>query len=234
MNLTSKPTAEPAEASPRAPAHEQVYRKLRAQILFGEMAPGQAVTIQGLAQALGVGMTPVREAIRKLISDGALVFQGNRRVSVPQLSTSDMEQLVYLRITMESELASRASKRISNAAIGDLDRIDKLLDQSISAGDVVGYLANNYQFHQRLYEQADAPILTDLVNRVWLRFGPSLRVVCGWYGTQNLRDHHKELLEALRRRDHEAATHAIVKDVEQGIQQITEVLRSDTDSIDTQ
>ncbi len=233
MNLTPKSAAGPAETAPRPPAHEQVYQKLRAQILFGEMAPGQAVTIQGLAEALGVGMTPVREAIRKLISDGALVFQGNRRVSVPQLSLSDVEQLVYLRITMESELVHRAAKRISVAAISDLDRIDQLLDQSISAGDVVGYLAHNYQFHERLYEQADAPILTDLVNRVWLRFGPSLRVVCGRFGTQNLRDHHKELLAALHEGDPKAAATAVVKDVEQGMQQITDVLGARTDSIDT-
>lgn len=234
MNLTPKPAANPAVTGTRPPAHEQVYQQLREQILFGEMAPGQAVTIQGLAKALGVGMTPVREAIRRLISDGALVFQGNRRVSVPQLSVSDVEQLVYLRKTMESELTRRAAKRISDAAIGELDHLDRLLDQAISVGNVVGYLANNYQFHAQLYEQANAPVIADLVNRVWLRFGPSLRVVCGRYGTQNLRDHHKELLEALHRRDPDGAARAMVRDVEQGMQQVADVLTSQTDSIDTQ
>lgn len=234
MNLTRKPTSDPANTLPLTPAHEQVYRTLREQILFGEMVPGQAVTIQGLAQALGVGMTPVREAIRRLTSDGALVFQGNRRVSVPQLSPSDAEQLIYLRITMESEIARRAAPRITDAAIRQLDALDKALDQAISTGDVVGYLANNYQFHMRLYDQADAPVLTDLVNRVWLRFGPSLRVVCGRFGTQNLRDHHKELLEALHRRDPEAAARAITRDVEQGMQQVAAVLASAPDSIDTE
>ena len=234
MNLTPNPAASPAVTGTRPPAHAQVYQQLREQILFGEMAPGQAVTIQGLAKALGVGMTPVREAIRRLISDGALVFQGNRRVSVPQLSVSDVEQLVYLRITMESELTRRAAKRISDAAIGELDHLDRLLDQAISVGNVVGYLANNYQFHARLYEQANAPVIADLVNRVWLRFGPSLRVVCGRYGTQNLRDHHKELLEALHRRDPDGAARAMVRDVEQGMQQVADVLTSQTDSIDTQ
>ena len=48
----------------KLPAHEVVYRKLRARVLFGEMAPGEAVTIQGIAEALGAGITPVREAIR--------------------------------------------------------------------------------------------------------------------------------------------------------------------------
>ena len=234
MNLTRKPAANPAGTGTSPPAHEQVYQQMREQILFGEMAPGQAVTIQGLAETLDVGMTPVREAIRRLISDGALVFQGNRRVSVSQLSVSDVEQLVYLRKTMESELTRRATNRISDAAITELGHIDQRLDQAISVGDVVGYLANNYQFHAGLYQQANAPVMADLVNRVWLRFGPSLRVVCGRYGTQNLRDHHKELLAALHRRDPDSAARAIVRDVEQGMQQVAAVLTSQPDSIDMQ
>jgi DNA-binding GntR family transcriptional regulator len=176
----------------------------------------------------------VREAIRRLISDGALVFQGNRRVSVPQLSVSDVEQLIFLRKTMESDLASRAAERISKAAITELCHIDRALDQAIAAGDVVGYLANNYRFHSHLYAQADAAVITGLVDRVWLRFGPSLRVVCGWLGTQNLRDHHKDLIEALRQRDSEAAAKAMAQDVEQGMQQVAAVLAGQTDSIDTQ
>ena len=56
--------AAPGEGA-KQPAHETVYQKLRAQILFGELAPGQAVTIQGLTESLGAGMTPVREAIRQ-------------------------------------------------------------------------------------------------------------------------------------------------------------------------
>ena len=63
------------------PAHEMTYRALKELLLFGEIAPGQAVTIQGLVARLDVGMTPVREALRRLISEGALEFQGNRRVS---------------------------------------------------------------------------------------------------------------------------------------------------------
>ena len=54
----------------KQPAHESVYQGLRQMILGGDFAPGQAVTIQGLVELLGAGMTPVREAIRRLISEG--------------------------------------------------------------------------------------------------------------------------------------------------------------------
>jgi DNA-binding GntR family transcriptional regulator len=211
-------------ASPSAPAHEQVYRQLRAQILFGEMAPGQAVTIQGLTAELNAGMTPVREAIRRLISDGALVFQGNRRVSVPQLSKSDVEQIVYVRKSIEYHLCERAVNRITDALIDTLDLIDQELDAAISSGNVGRYLERNYQFHATLYAQADAPILAEITDRLWLRFGPSLRVVCGRFGTESLPDRHKDLLTALRARNVAAATAAVLLDIEQGMDQISAVL----------
>lgn len=206
------------------PAHELVYKRLREQILFGEMAPGQAVTIQGLTTSLGAGMTPVREAIRRLISDGALVFQGNRRVSVPKLTRDEAEQLVFLRKTIEKDLAWRATTRVQKEAIDRLAEIDSMLDRAILAGDVPSYLRGNYQFHSVLYGYAKAPILADVVDRLWLRFGPSMRVVCGRLGTQNLPDRHKDIIAALRNADADAAANALEQDVEQGVGQVIAVL----------
>lgn len=213
-----------SDTGTKAPAHETVYQTLRGQILFGELAPGQAVTIQGLTESLNAGMTPVREAIRRLISDGALVFQGNRRVSVPLLRSGDIDELVYARKTIECELARRATLRVTPAQIVELVRIDDALDRAISAGDVADYLAQNYAFHTALYLHADAPILTDLADRLWLRFGPSLRVVCGRLGTQSFPDRHKDILEALRRADPELAALAMERDVAQGMDQVSQGL----------
>ncbi len=224
MNLIKKSAPKPSKSATDPPVHEQVYQKLRAQILFGEMAPGQPVTIQGLTDSLGAGMTPVREAIRRLISDGALMFQGNRRVSVPVLSAADVEQLIFVRKSIESELARRATRHVTPALIAELETIDAALDVAIVAGDVPGYLLQNYRFHSALYAHAQAPVMTDLSDRLWLRFGPSLRVVCGRFGTQNLPDRHKELLAALRAGDGDAAGAAMAQDVEQGMQMVDAML----------
>ena len=224
VNLIKKTGQKGPKPPTEPPVHEQVYQKLRAQILFGEMAPGQPVTIQGLTDSLGAGMTPVREAIRRLISDGALVFQGNRRVSVPVLEATDVEQLIFVRRSIESELARRAAKHSTSALIRTLEQIDAELDAAIAAGDVTGYLLHNYRFHAALNGHAQAPVMRDLVERLWLRFGPSLRVVCGRFGTQNLPDRHKELLDALRAGDGEAAAQAMAQDVEQGMGMVDAML----------
>ncbi|MFW8593736.1 GntR family transcriptional regulator [Cribrihabitans neustonicus] len=224
VNETNMQAAAAADGGAKQPAHETVYQTLRAQILFGELAPGQAVTIQGLVEALGAGMTPVREAIRRLISDGALMFQGNRRVSVPELTAGELDELVFARRTIECELARRATLRIGGSRIAELERIDGALDKAILGGDVAGYLVQNYSFHTVLYSEAGAPILSDMADRLWLRFGPSLRVVCGRLGTQSFPDRHKDILEALKRQDAELAALAMERDVTQGMEQVRQGL----------
>ncbi|WP_282120350.1 GntR family transcriptional regulator [Ruegeria atlantica] len=210
----------------KRPAHEQVYQTLRSQIMYGDLVPGQPVTIQGLTESLGVGMTPVREAIRRLISDGALVFQGNRRVSVPLLSGTDVEQMIFARISIESELSRRATANLKPADIDQLERLDQRLDQTITDGDVSGYLRLNHQFHETLYAHADAPILNDLAERLWLRFGPSLRVVCGRFGTHSLPDRHKDIIASLRAKDAEKVAKATAQDIEQGMELMSDALIS--------
>jgi len=228
VTTTSNMSQSVSDTVTKAPAHETVYQTLRGQILFGELAPGQAVTIQGLTESLKVGMTPVREAIRRLISDGALVFQGNRRVSVPLLRPKDIDELVYARKTIECELARRATLNVTSAQIEELAAIDDALDRAVAAGNVADYLAKNYAFHTVLYCHADAPILADLADRLWLQFGPSLRVVCSRFGTQSLPDRHKDILDALRKADPELAALAMERDVAQGMEQVSLGLASDS------
>ncbi|MCG6558090.1 GntR family transcriptional regulator [Ruegeria sp. 1NDH52C] len=222
--MIKKAASGPTPSEGKQPVHEQVYQMLRARILFGELAPGQAVTIQGLTDSLGVGMTPVREAIRRLMSEGALSFQGNRRVSVPVLTQNDLQQVIFVRKSIEAELARRAAERMTPEAVARLVELDSALDQAIESGDVGGYLRSNYDFHALLYQVADAPILTEMAERLWLRFGPSLRVVCGRFGTQNLPDRHKEMLDALRAGDVDGVALAMEQDVEQGMEQMAGVL----------
>ncbi len=204
----------------RLPAHELIYRQLREQVLFGDLAPGQAVTIQGLVDSLGAGMTPVREAIRRLIAAGALEFQGNRRVCVPLLSATNISELIIARQWLDPHLALRATERVSLAQLDELTAMDGKLDEAIKRGNLRAYQELNYRFHKRLYDVADAPILADMADGLWLRFGPSLRVVCGRIGTQNLPDKHKDMLAAMHARDAERAARAIREDVIQGMEQV--------------
>ncbi len=219
--------------SAKTPAHQSVYQALRAMILFGDLAPGQAVTIQGLVAELDAGMTPVREAIRRLIAEGALTHKGNRRVSVPVLTPQGVDELGFMRLALEPELTRRAAVAMTPDRLEHLRAVDADLNAAISRGDVGGYLTHNYRFHAAIYETANAPIMAATVDRLWLRFGPSLRVVCGRFGTSNLPDKHADLLAALTTSNVEAAAQAMAEDVEQGTLQVRAALTEATDSADS-
>ena len=204
----------------KLPDHEKAYRALRDMILFGELKPGQAVTIQGLIQTLGMGMTPVREAIRRLTSQGALVLQGNRRVSVPLLDARKWDEIAFVRLTVEPELAQQAIDNITDKDITRLREIDNALNRAIAAGDVRGYLESNTRFHKELYALSGAEVLIAIADMLWLRGGPSLRVVLGRFGTANLPDKHADALAAMQARDGAALARAISEDISQGIEQV--------------
>ena len=221
---TASTTNPEAARAPSLPAHEIVYRRIREMILFGELEPGQAVTIQGFVRRLDAGMTPVREALRRLTAEGALAFLGNRRITVPRLGGPELEQIRFVRCRVEPRLAELATPHADEEAIEALRRIDDELDKAIELGNVRAYLRHNYRFHHALYRLAGADVLMQITGALWLRVGPSLRIIYGRHGTANLPDMHDEALSALEAGDGRAAAEAILQDIEQGHAQIARTI----------
>ena len=115
----------------KIPTHELTYARLRDMVLFGYLQPGQPVTIQGLVSDLEAGMTPVREAIRRLIAEGALTLLGNRRVLVPHLTPGLLDQIAFARLTIEPRLAELAAPRLTATIIARLEALDRGVDRAI-------------------------------------------------------------------------------------------------------
>jgi len=208
----------------KRPEHEAIYQRIRDMILFGELAPGQGVTILGLTERLGAGMTPVREAIRRLTAEGALEAQGNRRVIVPVMTLEKLDQIEFARLEIEPKLAEIAAKKQGSGLVDELRALDDQVNEAIAAGSIERYLEANFRFHFRLYEEAKATILKKIALSLWLQAGPSLRIVCGRYGTSNLPDKHDEAMEALVAGDPAGAAQAISEDIRQGLDQVRETL----------
>ncbi|MGJ8623835.1 MAG: GntR family transcriptional regulator [Yoonia sp.] len=208
----------------KRPEHETIYQRVRDMILFGEVVPGQPVTIHGLSDMVGTGITPVREAIRRLTAEGALTTLENRRIAVPEMTSDLLNQIALVRLTVEPELAKLATEHMKTSDLDALEAIDATLDEAIKAGDVRSYLEANYRFHFALYDMADAAILRRIAEGLWLRAGPSLRVVCGRFGTTSLTDQHRAATTALRRGDAAAVHQAIKEDIQQGIAFVRQTL----------
>jgi len=208
----------------KIPSHEVTYARLRDMILFGHLAPGQPVTIQGLIGDLGAGMTPVREAIRRLTAEGALLPQGNRRVAVPELSAELLDQVAFARLAIEPKLAELAATRLTAPQIDRLELIDAAVSRAIDTGKLPDYLGANHAFHFAIYEAASAPVLLDLARSLWLRAGPSLRAVIDRYGREAAPDLHREAIAAMRARDVAGLADAIRRDIQQGVDHVRQAL----------
>lgn len=201
-------------------AHERLYRVLRARIMHGELPPGQALTLRGLALQFGVSMTPAREAVRRLGAEGALSLSRSGRVSTPDLSNDRIEELVALRAMIEPELAVRALPRAHFALIERLKAIHATIAQAVAKEDAVGYMRANLEFHRTLYLRAQAPAMLAMTETVWVQLGPTMRVLYGRLRRTEAPHHHRIILSALAAGDEPGLRVAMRADVTRGLNRL--------------
>jgi DNA-binding GntR family transcriptional regulator len=210
---------------PRSPdtttaAHERLYRSLRLQVMHGELAPGQHLTIRGIAASFEVSMTPAREAVRRLAAEGAFMVSTSGRISTPELTADRIEELASIRAFLEPEMASRALPRAHFALIDRLAAINGANQEAIMNQDAVAYVRTNLEFHRTLYLRAQTPAMLALIETVWLQLGPTMRALYGKMQRRELPQHHRHILAALRAGDEPGLRLAVRTDVTQGLRHL--------------
>jgi DNA-binding GntR family transcriptional regulator len=201
-------------------AHDRMYRALRSQVMHGELAPGQALTLRGLAKSFGVSITPAREAARRLVAEGAFTLSSSGRLSTPELSPERIEELAALRALLEPELASRALPRAHFALIERLKTINAANAEAVVKQDAVAYVRTNLEFHRTLYLRAQAPAMLAMTETVWLQLGPTMRALYARLRRNEPPQHHRTILAALKAGDEPGLRLAIRTDVTQGLRHL--------------
>ena len=198
-------------------AHDRVYRALRTRIMYGRLAPGEALTLRGIGKEFGVSMTPAREAVRRLVAEGALFLSSSGRVSTHELTSERLEELAALRALIEVELASRALPRAHMALIERLTAINSNVSEAVARRDAVGYIQSNLEFHRTLYLRAQAPAMLAMAETVWLQLGPTMRALYGRLRKTEPPHYHRLIIAALRAGDEPGLRLAVRTDVTQGL-----------------
>lgn len=211
---------QPRPIDPTTAAHERVYRALRTRIMHGEIPPGEALTLRGIGKEYDVSMTPAREAVRRLVAEGALSLSSSGRVSTPALSNERIEELATLRALLEPELASRALPRAHFALIERLEGINHGVRQMIVRHDATGYIRLNLEFHRTLYLRAQAPAMLAITETVWLQLGPTMRALYGRLNRKEPPHHHKLILSSLKAGDEPGLRLAVRMDATQGLRML--------------
>lgn len=203
-----------------AALHDRVYRTLRTRILIGGIVPGESLTLRGLGAEFGVSMTPAREAVRRLVAEGALTLSASGRVSTPELSNERIEELAAIRALLEPELAGRAMPRAHLALIERLETINEAVAESIAQHSAQGYIRSNLDFHRTLYLRAQAPAMLAMAETVWLQLGPTMAKLYGRLNRTEPPRGHRLIIAALKAGDEPGLRLAIRTDVTQGLRML--------------
>lgn len=199
----------------RATLQEQIYRQLRNGIMSGFFQPGQALSTRSVAEAVGVSVMPVRDALRRLEVENALVVGHNRTLEVPRLDLETLKEISATRIALEGLAVERAVQAVNTSDLETLRGRCAVMTQSIAAGDVDGYLRANWSFHAHIYRLASDGILLSFIESLWLRMGPYFRITAGDRAhLDNAMQTHHEIVDALEAADAAAARAGIVADIE--------------------
>lgn len=194
-----------------------VFRRLRRAVMTGRIPPGRAVTIRGLAEALGVSSMPVREALRRLVAERALVLLDNRRVRVPEMTAHRFEELMAARMLLEAEAAARALPIADEAFIARLDTLNRASDAAVAMNDIEAMIETNLAFHAALYRGRPDNVLLPLIESVWLQIGPFMRMALADLARHYTVDRHAEAIRALEAKDERVLRRAIEADIRDGI-----------------
>jgi DNA-binding GntR family transcriptional regulator len=175
---------------------------VRELVVTGGLEPGEQLRQRDLAQRFGVSQTPVREAMRRLESEGLLVCDTHRGFTVVTPDADRDQESSRIRAALESLGASLAARKVDPAGLGRLRALDDRM--RALAGDDPGYAELNREFHFTVCEYAHSPLLLSLMRLLWASLPGGPRVAAS--ARAGADRPHDEILAALAAGDAAAAS----------------------------
>lgn len=189
-----------------------VYRKLSEALMRGKFAPGTRLTIRELSASLGTSVTPVRDAILRLIQDNALIQKTPREVRVPVLTPEQYCEIRDIRVRLEGMALYSATKLISQQDIARLWQLIETNEIALKEERWLDALECNQRFHYAFVDIAGMKSLAAIINKLWLQIGPLIADAYR-HGGRTMIDDHYIIMKAVEAGDAAAAEAAIGKDI---------------------
>ncbi len=223
---SSAPEAAQAQPSRGETLAELSYWRLHGELMTGNLLPEQVLTVRGIAERYGVSLTPIREALQRLVAERALTIENARTIRVPRLDVETYRETLKIRLQLEPMAAHDAAARMDNAEMKRLDTVVAAHHAAIVAGKAQRTLAANTDFHMSIYRASGQPVLTAIIESLWLRIGPTLNLLFPTYcGSLTGVEMHHAAMEALHRRDGDALARAIRDDLTHGASFLVRLLK---------
>lgn len=181
---------------------EIIATDLRERILNGDLAEGEVIRQEVLAEEYDVSRMPVREALKRLSAEGLVSWENNRGGSVVKHSLSEIGEIFDLRTMLEVDLFRRAIPNMTEADFTTCEAILSEMEGSYDANDVGLWGKLNHRYHMALYAAAKRPMSEDFLEGLSLHSDRYVRIHLSVMQQRELaREEHRNLLEHARNQD---------------------------------
>ena len=192
---------------------DQVYEQLRADIISGEMAPGQKLVELEIATEMGTSQGPVREALQRLEHDGLVERRARSATFVTDVSTNQMYELFYIRSVIEGFAIGRTVQSITDEQCDELQALVAKMAEAGRQNDIVTQAEHDMEFHRLICEWSGSDTLMlawsplySQIQRFVVQSHPQHYPDLVEVGTR-----HQPIVDALRNHDTEEAR-AVLKE----------------------
>jgi DNA-binding GntR family transcriptional regulator len=197
----------------------QVYHLLRDRILRGEIAGGSRLIQGPLSEEIGTSRIPVRDALKRLESDGLVKCDETGRYSVVQFSTEDAEEVYAIRRQLEPFAVELAARAMTSEAMGEIKSLFNELIKAARRRQLEKYIEINTSFHMAIYEASGMVRLVRIIRGLYSGV-PSLTPIVLEGRIVRSQEEHAEIVDRLAARDGAGAARAMDRHIENALAEL--------------
>ena len=203
-----------------------IYHNLLEELISGAYEPGQRLKLNELAEQTGTSVSPVREALIRLVAEDSVEMSSLRAFAVPILSSSRFSQILSIRLALEGLAVEKATENITQSEIEELSKLHAKFISAEANQERLEAQSLNRRIHFMIYDKANMPMLLSSILNLWAKMGPILRV----YYSERIdvtigAPDHLNLFEALDANDCLRAVAAVQADIIHGCSAIGNYIR---------
>lgn len=205
---------------------EQVYNYLKDLILSGKLKPNERIIISKVAKDLDMSIIPVREALKKLATQGLVEFTSQKGARVAPMNIEEIEEIFMIRLELETFATGLAAENATEKEIEVLFDLCKEMDKKLKNQDVESYTLLNRKFHDTLYGYSRNKVLYEMIENLYARSENSKMIFN--YDVQRMKDSNSEhflIVESMAQRNKELAMDTMRKQKKEGFRIVLQALK---------
>lgn len=192
---------------------DQAYDLIRKDILIGKLAPSEELPEEKLAMELGISRTPLREAIRRLATDGLVILQAGKPATVSSFTKEDALHQMEVRKLLETYNVEQVVKHVTSKFLGKLKKNLKLQKIAAEKNDFHDFIELDRDFHLLLADQNPNIKLCEMIHTINTGVNRAFLILANTYpiSAMEASGEHKDIITALEKQSELAARKAMHK-----------------------